>query len=438
MKSKGTALALLCALLFFLAACGGQDQGGTVHINEQPLEAVTLSMFVPVGADLGGVDSFRDLTLAYNRRRDDVQISLDSASVADGFDRFLEERLDTPGAVDIFVVNAENVKDIARKGQFYDLSGLEAFQALTGSAREQAVVDGTAYCIPLKMAVYVLEVNVSLLERHGLEVPENYDEFLSCCQTLKEAGVTPIALNRWWAMAVPVMARSLYPIYQAENREELIAGLNSGTLRIGDYMLGGFRMFEEFLHKGYYGEDLKMEEVDAIKANTRDKEDFLNAETAFWFRPIEELNATQMENGDMCLPVGIPMLPDGAITLPSISVRLCANAGSPYLEESVDFVDYLASRRVELLAKDTGGSLSPFHGAAGAAPDDPWQQSVLEMLDAGGQIPLEDMNLHFGIWDNTRKLCLAMVGGMTAEEAAAEYNRIQTEELRAYAETERF
>lgn len=437
MVRKLTAFAPLCAIILSLTACGAQEHGGTIHINERPKEAVTLSMFVPVGADLGGVDSFRDLTLDYNELHGNIKITLDSVSTADGFNDFLMERLDTEDAVDVFVVNAENVKDIDRKGQFYDLSGLDAFQALTESAREQAVVDGTTYCIPLKMAIYILEVNVSMLERHGLEVPENYEEFLNCCRVLKEAGVTPIALNRWWAMAVPVMARSLYPIYRSESREELIEGLNSGTLNIGDYMLVGFRMFEEFLDKGYYGEDLNVEEVDAIKANTQDKEDFLNARVAFRFRPIEDLNATVMENGDVCMPVGIPMLPDGAITLPSISVRLSANKGSSHLQETLDFVDYLASRRVELLAEDKAGSLSPFLSGVSPEMEEPWQQSVLEMLDAGGQIPLEDMNLHFSIWDNTRKLCLSMVGGMSAEEAAEEYNRMQAEELRAYAEADR-
>lgn len=432
MGKKLVICALICVLAISLPACGSQETSSSINIDETAAEKVELSMFVPVGADLGGTDSFRDLTLAYNKQHSNIQITVDSASTADGFDQFLEERLDTKDAVDIFIVNAENVKNIAQKGQFYDLSGLDSFKELTESAREQAMVDGTAYSIPLKMAVYVMGVNVSLLKRYGLEVPENYQSFLHCCQVLKEHGVTPIALNRWWAMAVPVMARSLYPIYQAENQRQLIDGLNKGDLKIGDYMIDGFRMFEEFLKNGYYGEGLTMEKVDGIMANTQDRADFVSGKTAFRFFPIEALNAAEMENGDKAICMGIPMLPDGVISLPSISVRLCVNAGSSHLEDSVKFVDYLASQRVELLSLDKSGSLSPFHREKGPETGHRWQQSVVNMLDEGHQIPLEDMNLHFGYWDNTRKLCLEMIGGMSAEEAAKEFNRIQMEQIEAY------
>ena len=361
MRKTWLAFALAVLLAVNLSACGQPEPETGIQFYEKSEEAVTLSMFVPVGVDLGGTDSFRDLTLTYNERHSNVQISVDSVSTADGFDLFLEERLDAGKAVDIFVVNAENVKEIARKKQFYDLSGLDSFQKLTKSAKEQAMVDGTAYTIPLKMAVYVMDVNVSLLKRHGLAVPQDYDSFVHCCQVLKEQGVTPIALNRWWSMAVPVMARSLYPVYQAPNQEELIEGLNRGELKIGDYMIDGFRMFEMFVEKGYYGEDLVMEEVDAIKANTQDRDDFHNGRAAFFFYPMENLNGRTMENGDECISVGIPMLPDGVVTLPSISVRLCVNPDSDYLEESVEFADYLASERVKLLAGDDSGDLSPFH-----------------------------------------------------------------------------
>lgn len=434
---KLAALTLLLVLGVFSASCRPQKPAPTIQINEKPVETVTLKMFFPMGIGLNSTDGFRDLTLAYNAMHGNVKISVDSVSTADGFDDFLIERLGTDDAVDVFIVNAESVKDIARAGRFYDLSDLDSVHALAASAKEQAVISGTTYCVPLKMAAYVMDVNVSLLERHGLKVPENYDEFLHCCEVLKAAGVTPIAVSRWWAMAVPVMARSLYPIYQAENREELIQGLNSGRLKIGDYMIHGFEMLEDFLEKGYYGQGLTMDQVDAIKANTQDLEDFRSGKVAFRFYAMKELRATEIENGDTSISAAIPVLPHGAITLPSISDRLCVNANSRHLEQAVDFVAYLVSQRAGLLAQDTSGSLSPFHSSAAPQPKEAWQQEILEIMEAGRQIPLEDMNLHFGCWDNTRKLCLAMVGGMSAEQAAQEYNRIQAEELEAYAETDK-
>ncbi|WP_269477546.1 ABC transporter substrate-binding protein [Hominibacterium faecale] len=197
MRKRLVILALICVLTASLPACGSQETSSTITIDEKVDESVALSMFVPVGVDLGGTDSFRDLTLAYNKQDSKIRITVDSVSTADGFDDFLEKRLDTKDAVDIFVVNAENVKDIAQKGQFYDLSGLKSFHELTKSAKEQAMVGDIAYSIPLKMAVYVMDVNVSLLKQYDLEVPENYEDFLHCCQVLKKQNITPISLNRW-------------------------------------------------------------------------------------------------------------------------------------------------------------------------------------------------------------------------------------------------
>lgn len=434
MKKKLTALIMVFALLISLTSCQPQMTQTDIHINSKPAEKTTLSFFASVSAKHSSIEAFRDLTLEYNKSHSNIEITFDGMATADGYDQFLEERLDTDGAVDIFTVNAESVKSIAKKGQFYDLSSLETFGMLSENAKEQALIGGKAYTIPLDMAVYVMDVNVSLLERHGLEVPRNYDEFLHCCKVLKEQGVTPISLNRWYAMTVPVMVRSLYPIYQSENREELIAGLNSGEIKIGDYMIEGLRMFEMFLNEGYFGDNLVMEEVDALKANTKDEEDFINGRTAFRFFPVTDLVATEMENGDTSILAGIPFLPDGSITMPSISTRLCVNANSRFLKEAVAFVDEIASQRVEVIRQKNTNQLSPFRQTEKTDADSIWEHSLLNLMESGHQIPIEDMNVHFGYWDNTRALCLKMIGGMSAQEAADEFNRIQLEELRAYAE----
>ena len=59
-------------------------------------------------------------------------------------------------------------------------------------------------------------------------------------------------------------------------------------------------------------------------------------------------------------------------------------------------------------------------------------KALKDLASQEGQIPIEDMNLHFTYWDTIRILCLEMVDGMSAEEAAEEYNRIQMEQIEAY------
>ena len=53
-------------------------------------------------------------------------------------------------------------------------------------------VDGKLLRVPLAQQICGMIVNKSLLEQQGLEVPTTYREFLDACETLKQAGYTPV------------------------------------------------------------------------------------------------------------------------------------------------------------------------------------------------------------------------------------------------------
>ncbi len=55
--------------------------------------------------------------------------------------------------------------------------------------------------------------------------------------------------------------------------------------------------------------------------------------------------------------------------------------------------------------------------------------SLYEKSIEQGQVPIEDMSLHFTYWDTIRELCLKVIDGMTPEEAAEEYNQIQAAQI---------
>lgn len=60
------------------------------------------------------------------------------------------------------------------------------------------------------------------------------------------------------------------------------------------------------------------------------------------------------------------------------------------------------------------------------------KQKRLALVGQKGQIPIEDMNMHFAYWNTVRTLCLEMIDGMSAVEAAEKYNAIQKEQIEAY------
>lgn len=302
---------------------------------------------------------------------------------------------------------------------------------LNDAAKAQSSIGGIAYSVPLNMTAYGMCVNIDLLKQFDLEPPENYDEWLHCCKVLKENGVTPFSLNRWYALTVPVMARGLYPIYQSENKNEIIKGLNSGEIKIGDYMLPGFQMFEEFIKNGYYGDVPDGETANAIKAGTSDFKDFAEGRTAFLFwaattkGPIAELD-TEMDY----ILQGIPALPDGTISLPSVASRICVNADGKNIDKAVDFLDYMTSEKVKKILNGGEVALPTLKDVDFKLPNEKMRK-LYETAMLPGQIPIEDMELNFTYWDTTRELCIAMFDGMSAKEAAEEYNKIQMEQIRA-------
>lgn len=433
MRIKRLSLMMICAMTAVAAVtgCQAKEEAEKHDVQiEARKEKTRLTFFSSEGSN-EWLNTYKKILLEYNQAHTDVEVGYDGISVADGYNEYLLERLDSGQGDDVFEVNADMVKTLHSRGYFYDLSEVPAFSMLNDAAKAQSMIGGVAYAVPLNMTAYGMCVNTKLLAQFDLKPPENYDEWMHCCKVLKENGVTPFSLNRWYALTVPVMARSLYPLYQSEEKEEIIKGLNSGEIKIGDYMLQGFQMFEEFIKNGYYGDVPDGAAANAVKAGTSDFQDFAEGKTAFLFwaattkGPITQLDADM----DYILQ-GIPALPDGTVSLPSVASRICVNADGEHIDEAVEFVTYITSEKVKRILNGGEVALPTLKDADFKLPNEKMRK-LYETAMMPGQIPIEDMELNFTYWDTTRELCIAMFDGMTAKEAAEEYNRIQMEQIRA-------
>lgn len=433
MKEKKWICAVMAVLLSVSALLGCQKEETTLQLKEEAAEKTVLTFFLPIDYKSYTESIYKDVIAGYNLQSDTVEIRVDGISTADGFNEALLQRLEGGGTgADLFIVNADSVKELNNKEFFYDLSELSAYDMLNETAKEQSVVDGTVYTIPLQMTAYGLYVNVGLLEQHGLKPPENLDEFLHCCAVLKENGITPLSINRGYAMTCLAMSKGLYPLYQSEQRDQIITELNHGNIRISDYMLDGFAFFTELVQKGYYGDEITMQGVDNIKAGTTDLDDFIAGRTAFAVFTINMVSTIAQAAPEMeFIQQGFPVLPDGTVSMPAIADRLCVNAKGPHVEEALKAVEYMTATMAEKLNVSEDDVLSAIQNEHSPVIDEHFARLYEDTLRPG-QIPIEDMSLRFTYWDNVRELCLQIVGGMTPEEAAEAYDRIQEEQIRAY------
>lgn len=427
------------ALVLFIGGLSGcyhsSGSGNEVNVvepetlKELPQEK-TLTFFAPVESKSSGAVSYRKLIDKYNKSHD-VHVVFEGIATADGYNEYLEERLRTGKGDDIFVVNEDSVKTFAQEGYFYDLSSLKAFEKMNKSARDEAVIGDTVYCIPMNMTAYALFVNKDVLEQYELQPPENLEEFNACCTKIKELGGTPLSLSRWHATAVPTIANGLYKLYDDPDFQEQLERLNSGEEQIGGYMLEGFQIFQDMVEKGWYGDGVSGTDADGLRAGERDIPDFASGETAFYFGPLEYIPAVDEANPQLDYHVqGIPV-PEGTALLTTAVSRLCVNPDSESLEDAMEFVAYLSEEyyKENMEKRDI---ILPVYENAEFILGDERMRPAYETYLSGIRIPAEDMQLRFGSWDVVRELCIEMFDGMTAAEAAEKYNQIQLEQIAGY------
>lgn len=423
---------LLCAVI--LGGCGSDNLGnGQVIIveNRAGRNEKVLTFFAPIDGKSSGAVAYRKFIDEYNSSHKGVHVVFEGIATADGFNEYLEERLDAGRGDDVFIVNEDSVKSLYSKGYFCDLSGLAGVQMLNKAAKDQAEIGDIAYCIPVNMSAYALFVNLDVLKQYALEAPKNLDEFISCCMSIKKQGGTPISISRWHATAIPAIANGFDKIYSSDAPPRLIAGLNSGEQQISAYMLEGFEVFEQFVREGWYGDSLTGAAVDALKAGQRDIPDFAANKTAFYFGPLEYMQWVEDLNPALNYQVqGVPTA-EGLVSLVTAESRLCVNANSKNKQEALNFIAYL-TQRIYQDSLTNGDALLPVYDSLEYNLKNEHMRPLYETYAEGVRIPIEDAQLKITYWNTVRELCLKIFDGMTAGEAAAEYDRIQLEQIKIY------
>lgn len=107
----------------------------------------------------------------------------------------LEEYLDSNPDADLFMTSAEllHSADSTLPERCINLSKEDiSFDAIDDQMLSNSCIDGKQLSIPMAQNLYGLVVNTSLLEKEGLSLPTNREEFLNVLSVLKEKGYTPI------------------------------------------------------------------------------------------------------------------------------------------------------------------------------------------------------------------------------------------------------
>jgi glucose/mannose transport system substrate-binding protein len=181
-------------------ACGGSDDGETKE-TDNAADEVKLEVFswwVQPG-EIEALQALFDLHKSEHPNQRIFNAVEESGPVAK---QVLADRLEAGNPPDLFQQNAYEMRAFIAEhpGDVQPLDELFAEQGLADAIAPEVIdaitVDGHIYSVPINAhRENSLFYNKQLFKEHDLEAPATLDDFLAACETLKQAGVTPVALS---------------------------------------------------------------------------------------------------------------------------------------------------------------------------------------------------------------------------------------------------
>ena len=203
MKKRIFALIMVMALtISMLAACGGgrsekSSEGGDITLT-----------FLDKHPEEEYKGYFEQAIADFEAANPGVHIEYENIS-----DQAIKEKLavlasggDMP---DIFFAwGGESLNRFSRNGKCLDLTPYfeedpEWRDSFLPMFLSSSILDGKNYAVPYRSSVLYMLYNKKVLADNNIEVPTTWDEFMAACETLKGAGIDPIAFgnsDQWYAM----------------------------------------------------------------------------------------------------------------------------------------------------------------------------------------------------------------------------------------------
>jgi raffinose/stachyose/melibiose transport system substrate-binding protein len=182
------------------------------------------------------IEQWDKIIAAFNEEYPNIQISFEPTLNTE-YDQSLLAQLDAGGGPDLITCRPFDVSlALFEKGYLADVTDvidgavLEDGSPAFGPVARSGWVAGdgeTIYCVPMASVLHGFFYNETMFEENGWAVPETTDEFMSLLETIKEAGVTPLAMGTkdgWtnWTMGFHNNAPNWYG--GEAGRQAMIAG----------------------------------------------------------------------------------------------------------------------------------------------------------------------------------------------------------------------
>jgi raffinose/stachyose/melibiose transport system substrate-binding protein len=241
----GTAVASLV-----LAACGGDDGGGT---NEDG--SVTLSFLVDNSETT--IATAEGLAEAYSAENPDVTIEIEQRPQGGEGDNIVKTRLSTGDMTDLFMYNSGSLFQALNPKETLVPAEGDWTGDLAESFIDSVSVDDAVYGAPFGYFMGGgIMYNIPAYEELGLEVPTTWDQFMENNAAIKEAGKVPViqTYGDTWTSQLLVLG-DFHNVAQEE--PDFAEQYTAGEAKFADTPAAtrGFEHIQEVNEAGYVNED---------------------------------------------------------------------------------------------------------------------------------------------------------------------------------------
>jgi raffinose/stachyose/melibiose transport system substrate-binding protein len=185
---------------------------------------------------------FEQAVAAFEEANPDIDVQMEAVADEPYKDK-IRVLMGSEQVPDVFFSwSGEFGKNFSRNGRALDITdammGTDWKDRFSEAALSPFRFEGRQYGVPINIDAKFVLYNKAIFAEHGLEVPETWDEFMAVNETLKEAGIEPIAFG------------NQYPWAASHYIGDLIAKFVPNDIRLGDYNLE--RPADElYTHPGY-------------------------------------------------------------------------------------------------------------------------------------------------------------------------------------------
>ena len=147
--------------------------------------------------------ALEELAAQYEALHPGVEVEL--TIVAEEFATWIRTRVAAGGELVPDIYNANYTHGYGELGRWVDLApylaeespytGEQWEESLDKRLLERYASDGKKYQLPMDYIDIAVFYNKEIFEELGLQVPATWQEWLACCETIKGAGYTPIAIG---------------------------------------------------------------------------------------------------------------------------------------------------------------------------------------------------------------------------------------------------